>query len=319
MSVVPCSGRTVLLSLVFIVLFTAVEVWLFRSLDERWFTKAVRLHLGAFIELSLLLTGWYVWRRVTHLVNTKNILTFGGLFRVALFVVISLSLLAILVSLFVQTDPSIFAFLCSVSLGMVIFLCTTLVIADVISFIVRRVICRLVPGKRRSGTTTDNGKSATATMSSSKIELKIRTLLALVFALLLTTFGLVGISRLAVERVHIPVKGLPRQLNGTTVVQISDIHLGPFIGRTRLDSIVEKVNELKGDIVVITGDLVDARVVDLKEVVGPLAHIKSKHGAFYITGKLISLLTIIIIIQGTMVGHSQQLYVHVHEGCSIFA
>ena len=281
---VPFSGRTVLLSLVFIVLLTAVEVWLFRSLDERWFTKAVRLHLGVLIELSLLVAGWYVWRRVTHLVSTKNILTFGGLFRVIVFAVISLSLLTVLVGLFVQTDPSIFAFLCSVSLGIVIFLCTTLVIADVTSYIVRRVICRLVPGKRRTGKTTDGGKPAMA-MSSSKIELKIRTLLALVCALLLTTFGLAGISRLAVERVHIPVKGLPRQLNGTTVVQISDIHLGPFIGRSRLDSIVEKVNELKGDIVVITGDLVDARVVDLREAVKPLARIKSKHGAFYITGK----------------------------------
>ena len=285
MSVVPFSGRAILLFLVFLVLLTAVEVWLFKTSDQ-WLVRAVRYHLFALIELSLLLTARYVWRRVTHLFNTKNILTFGGLFRVVLFLVLSLAVLSMFSVLLVQTEPSIFATISSISLGVAIFLCTSLVIADVVSYVVRKVLCRLIHGKHTTVKSADTGKpsSRESSDSSSKLELKIRTLLALVFALLLTTFGLVGISRLAVERVRIPIRGLPRHLNGTTIVQISDIHLGPFIGQTRLTTIVDKVNELKGDIVVITGDLVDARVVDLDEVVKPLASIRSKHGAFYITG-----------------------------------
>lgn len=273
---------------------------MFKRLDSRWFTKAIRLHLWFFIELALCACCVYVWRRVTHLFNTKNILTFGGMFRVVLFVVLSFSLLASVVGLIlVQSDPSLFALVCTVSLGILLFLMTSLVIADVSSFIVRKVICRFVGRKQISkrkllkDEDTDAGVPTASFRESSdatkRLELKIRTLLALIFALILTLLGFLGISRLAIERVHVPVKGLHHSLNGTTIVQISDIHLGPFIGRQRLSSIVEMVNQLDGDIVVITGDLVDASVADLNEVVKPLANIKSKRGVFYITGKCIIL------------------------------
>ena len=286
----PCSGRTLLLSLLSLLLFTIVEVCVFKSLDDRLFVIAVRLHVWGFVELSLFACAWYVWRRVSQLFNTKNLLTFGGLFRVCLFVVLSLSLLATLVGFFlVQIDPSLFALLCTFSVGLVIFLMTSLFIADVTSFIIRRVVCPIFTRKKEllKGDQTDSGKlssSRNSSDSTNKLELKIRILLALIFALFLATIGVVGITRLTIERVQVPIKGLPQTLNGTTIVQISDIHLGPFIGRTRLKGILELVNQLEGDIVVITGDLVDASVARLKETVKPLATIKSKHGVFYITG-----------------------------------
>ena len=288
-STLPCSGRTLFLAIIFLVLFTIVEVCVFKSLDDRLFVKAVRIHVWGFVELSLFACAWYVWRRVSHLFSTKNLLTFGGLFRVCLFVVLSLSLLATVVGFFlVQVDPSLFALICTFCLGLVLFLTTSLFIADVISFIIRRVVCPVFTKKKQlKGDQTDSGKSVSSrnfSDSTNKLELKIRTLLALIFALFLATIGVVGITRLTIERVQVPIKGLPQRLNGTTIVQISDIHLGPFIGRTRLKGILKLVNQLEGDIVVITGDLVDASVASLKETVKPLATIKSKHGVFYITG-----------------------------------
>lgn len=285
----PCSGRTLLLALLFLVLFTIVEVCVFKSLDDRLFVFAVRLHVWGLVELSLFACAWCVWRRVSHLFSTKNLLTFGGLFRVCLFVVLSLSLLATLVGYFlVQVDPSLFALICTFCVGLVLLLTTSLFIADVTSLIIRKVICPLFAKKKQlKGDQTDSGKLASSRNSSdstNKLELKIRTLLALIFALFLATIGVVGITRLTIERVQVPIKGLPQKLNGTTIVQISDIHLGPFIGRTRLKGILKLVNQLEGDIVVITGDLVDASVASLKETVKPLASIKSKHGVFYITG-----------------------------------
>ena len=234
---------------------------------------------------------------MTHLFNTKNLVTFGGLFRALIFVVLSLSLLATPVGLLlIQTDPSLLALISSASVGMIIFLFTSLFIADVTSFIVRKVICRFVTKKKHltsASSTTDHpdgslkspsSSSRESLMSKNKLELKVRTLIALICALALTIAGFVGISGLATERVTIPIRGLHRQLNGTTIVQISDIHLGALVGRRRLNDILKLVNQLEGDIVVITGDLVDASVADLNEVVKPLADIKSKHGVFYITG-----------------------------------
>ena len=290
-SMLPCSGRTFLLALLFLVLFIIVEVCVFKSLDDRMFVFAVRLHVWGFVELSLFACAWYVWRRVSQLFSTKNLLTFRGLFRVCLFIVLALSLIATLVGFFiVQIDPSLFALMCTFSVGLVLFLTTSLFIADVTSFLVRRVVCPIFARKRQlKGDQTDSGKlssSRNPSDSTNKLELKIRTLLALILALFLTTIGVVGITRLTIERVQVPIKGLPQSLNGTTIVQISDIHLGPFIGRTKLKGILELVNQLEGDIVVITGDLVDASVARLKETVKPLATIKSKHGVFYITGIL---------------------------------
>ena len=290
----PCSGRTLLYGFLFLVLFSIVEICVFNFLKDRWLRRAVGLQLWGFIELALFASARHVWRRVSYLFNTKNILTFGGIFRVCLFIVLSLSLLATSVgALLVRIDPSLFAILCTASVGLVIFLMTSLFIADVVSFIVRRMICPVfTKTKLTKGDFTDDGKSSTSTSPSSrtsldstdKLELKIRTLLALVLTLFLTTIGVIGITSLTIERVQVPIKGLPRRLNGTTIVQISDIHLGAFIGKSRLKGIVELVNELEGDIVVITGDLVDSSVASLKETVAPLSTIKSKHGVFYITG-----------------------------------
>ena len=285
----PCSRRTFTFFLASLPLLVAIDVFVFRSLDDRRFRQFFRLHVWAIIEVGLFSSAWYIWWRVTHLFNSKNLLTFGGLFRALLFVILSLSLLTTLAGpLLMRTDPSLIALVCSFCVGLVIFLLTSLVIADVLSLIVRKVICRIMYGASSGENRPVGGKSPSRdTSDKNKLEVKIRTLVALLCALFLAISGVIGISRLAIERVHIPIKGLHHHLNGTTIVQISDIHLGPYIGRLRLKNILELVNQLEGDIVVITGDLVDAKVADLSEVVKPLADIKSKHGVFYVTGNIL--------------------------------
>jgi predicted MPP superfamily phosphohydrolase len=67
----------------------------------------------------------------------------------------------------------------------------------------------------------------------------------------------------AVVRVDVPIKGLPPALQGFTLAQISDIHVGPTIKRAYLRRIVDKVNALGADVVAITGDLVDGKVSEL--------------------------------------------------------
>ena len=56
-----------------------------------------------------------------------------------------------------------------------------------------------------------------------------------------------------------PVKlpGLPKALDGFTLVQLSDVHVGPVIQERRLDALVDLANAARPDLVAITGDLVD--------------------------------------------------------------
>lgn len=104
-------------------------------------------------------------------------------------------------------------------------------------------------------------------------------------ALLLTLIGYVNARRLAaVVDVIVPIANLPKALEGFTIVQISDIHVGPTIKRSYLSAIVNRVNSLKADMVAITGDLVDGSVQQLSEHTAPLAQLRARHGAYFVTG-----------------------------------
>lgn len=82
----------------------------------------------------------------------------------------------------------------------------------------------------------------------------------------------------------IPIAGLPAGFNGFKIAQISDIHVGWLIDRKYLDKVVEKINELSPDAVVITGDLVDGSVGQLREAVSCLKDLYSPCGTYFVTG-----------------------------------
>jgi uncharacterized protein len=90
--------------------------------------------------------------------------------------------------------------------------------------------------------------------------------------------------RVVVRRVSVPLGKLPLSLDGTTIVQLSDVHLGPTIGKRFLDRVVDRVNALKPDVVAITGDLVDGSVQRLTRQVAPLARLQARHGVYFVTG-----------------------------------
>ncbi len=106
-----------------------------------------------------------------------------------------------------------------------------------------------------------------------------------VLAGLATLGGLAGARRTArVRHVDLPIAGLPAALHGFTIVQISDIHVGPTVKRPYVQRIVDAVNRLSADAVALTGDLVDGRVEDLGKDVTPLVGLRSRHGTFFVTG-----------------------------------
>jgi predicted MPP superfamily phosphohydrolase len=87
-----------------------------------------------------------------------------------------------------------------------------------------------------------------------------------------------------VVEVEVPIEELPPALEGFRIVQLTDLHLGPILGREDMEDLVERTNGLNPDIVAVTGDLVDGRVRDLREDVAPLASLRARHGAFFVTG-----------------------------------
>ena len=104
-------------------------------------------------------------------------------------------------------------------------------------------------------------------------------------ALGVTLIGFINARRVArVVEVEVPIAGLPAALHGYSIVQISDIHVGPTIRRGYLNAIVTKVNALQPDAIAITGDLVDGSVKRLSLHTAPLARLSARDGTFFVTG-----------------------------------
>jgi predicted MPP superfamily phosphohydrolase len=87
-----------------------------------------------------------------------------------------------------------------------------------------------------------------------------------------------------IRRVRVRLARLPRAQNGLTIAQITDLHVGPTIGREIVEDVVNRTNALAPDIIAITGDLVDGSVETLREAVAPLANLRARHGVFFVTG-----------------------------------
>lgn len=110
-------------------------------------------------------------------------------------------------------------------------------------------------------------------------------------AVLLANFGMSAVGFLGataaairVKKVKVALGTLPAALEGCRIVQITDIHVGPTIGRHFIETIVREVNDLQPDLVAITGDLVDGTLSQLREQVEPLKDLKAKDGVFFVTG-----------------------------------
>lgn len=101
----------------------------------------------------------------------------------------------------------------------------------------------------------------------------------------LTTLAMfTALAAVKVRRLRVALRDLPAPLEGLRVVQLTDIHVGPTIGRSFVEELVRRTNALEPDVVAITGDLVDGSVAELGPAVEPLGELRARHGVFFVTG-----------------------------------
>ena len=240
----------VVLSVSSLVAILLVQLWI-RSLDPAQKVVAFRYQAFVFIEFIMFLVCRYIWKRMSVLPR---------LARALLLLVMILGMARFGMNPFTQTDPNIIIYLTSMSMATVILLSSILGISDVIMYV---VISR-----------------------DKEYYSKMRAWLCLVIVTVLLIIERHIAEDIKITRLSIPVNGHISQ-DRLTIAQLSDIHLGPNVGRTKLASIVEMTNQLQPDVVVITGDLIDAPFDYLQFAVQPLAELKSKLGVYFVTGNVL--------------------------------
>jgi uncharacterized protein len=105
----------------------------------------------------------------------------------------------------------------------------------------------------------------------------------------LFTFGLTGVAltqlnRFRVRRFVVPIRELPRGLDGITIAQVSDMHVGRFTSGRVLRDMVRAVNELRADLVLLTGDLINDALTSLDEGIDLVRAIDPRLGLYLIEG-----------------------------------
>lgn len=93
-----------------------------------------------------------------------------------------------------------------------------------------------------------------------------------------------GLRPATITEYELPLAGLPRELDGTVLVQLSDLHLGSLLGKCWLEKLIARVNALKPDIIVVTGDLVDGNVGRVEPLRESLQKLRSPLGVWAVTG-----------------------------------
>ncbi|MEU8459445.1 metallophosphoesterase [Streptomyces sp. NPDC029003] len=96
------------------------------------------------------------------------------------------------------------------------------------------------------------------------------------------TYGVLRGPR--VKRVRVPLARLPRAAHGFRIAVVSDVHLGPILGRAHTQRIVDTVNRTQPDLIAVVGDLVDGSVHDLGPAAEPLRLLRSRLGSYFVTG-----------------------------------
>jgi len=108
--------------------------------------------------------------------------------------------------------------------------------------------------------------------------------LAMLISFAVVIYGYFEALHIRTEHVTVKTGKMPEKIRRIRVVQISDVHLGLIVGKSRLERILRQVKDARPDILVSTGDLVDGQMDDLEALTDMFRSIPATYGKFAITG-----------------------------------
>lgn len=241
------------------------------------------------VSIVLLLIDWYVWQAVKVSIqntsaNTQNITKyiFWGLTSITMLGMWLYNFTPpewlgknlrtiIMVGVFINYFSKIFVVL-------------FLLIDDIVR------LFRLIVSKFSSTTTTtsisspDQPSALNTPITRSEFLMKTAVIAGAVPALGLTWGIISGAHDYRVRKVKLALKNLPKQFDGMTIAQISDIHSGSFFNRVAVKGGVEMLMKEKPDAVFFTGDLVNNLASEVQEYIDIFNKVKAPLGVYSTLG-----------------------------------
>ncbi|MEO7934485.1 MAG: metallophosphoesterase [Chthoniobacterales bacterium] len=103
----------------------------------------------------------------------------------------------------------------------------------------------------------------------------------------LTGFSQGQLEQFRVREMTLRLADLPPALDGVTICHVTDLHVGPFTSERVIRRVVDKVNSLRADLVLFTGDLINSKLRELpvgidflRALDGPVVSIEGNHDLF---------------------------------------
>ncbi|MCU0693441.1 MAG: metallophosphoesterase [Polyangiaceae bacterium] len=87
-----------------------------------------------------------------------------------------------------------------------------------------------------------------------------------------------------IVRLSLKIPKLPRTLDGFSLVQLSDLHVGTYFQGEHLAHAIELARRLVADLYVVTGDIVDLNSVYAPRAGRALSALKARHGVIAVLG-----------------------------------
>ncbi|XP_020631305.1 transmembrane protein with metallophosphoesterase domain-like [Orbicella faveolata] len=239
----------------------------FLNLNEKTKYKLILIQGLLATQSIMFFSARYLWMRLcsplqSHPSNVNRVLF------AFLTTVITLAQGSIVLGMiFSGVEPHWISLVSYTSLGLLIVWTTTTVIFDVAVWILNVL-------NMRSGSITSRTQYTRSQIMAIFIVSNALAVLALYN----------GHKDPVVKKVVIPLRNLPPELNGFTIVHLPDLHVGPTVGKAMLERAVRTTNQLNADVIAVTGDLVDATVYQLRQTVKPLLKLKARYGVYFVTG-----------------------------------
>jgi len=108
--------------------------------------------------------------------------------------------------------------------------------------------------------------------------------LLIIAGILILTYCFFEARWIKTTEVEIKSSDIPESFDGTKIVFITDIHLGPYLSFQRLSRIVDRINNIKPDLIIFGGDYVHYSSKYIEPVFIGLGKLQSKYGSYGVLG-----------------------------------